>query len=169
MKRVVIGAAVGVLSGVALFASAGWGSTAIEDTLIAPGRSIGDVQLGKPVPTSFLKLLPAPNDWTSDFSWGGSSGTDEPVDFFIHTQSGQRRGVVTAVGLKGQSPGWPAFRTKEGIGIGSSLKAVKRAYPNSKWLEAGMDTTGYWQLSPGTTTFGFYGDYVCEVTVGKFE
>lgn len=169
MKKVAIGLAIGVLAGTAVPGGASEGHPPIKNLLIVPGRSIGDVQVGRPVPMAFIKPLPAPNPWYTDYSWGGSDGTDEPVDFFIRTQSRKRSGVVVAVGMKNQGSAWPVFKTKEGLGLGSTLNAVKKAFPKGKWLPAGMDTDGYWQLPPGTTTFGFYGDTVSEITVGKFE
>lgn len=141
----------------------------IENTIIVPGRSVGDVVLGKPVPQSFIKLLPPPSPWMPDYCWGGEDGTDVPPYFFIDTATGRKSGVVTAFGIQGRPDGWPDFRTKEGIGLGSTFTAVKRAYPKGKLLPPGMDIDCSWEIAPGPTRFDFYGGYVSAIIIGRID
>lgn len=107
---------------------------ALSNTLIVPGVSLGRVELGKPVPQSFLNYM-------------GPSKRDESVSPNVYLwigrlllktriEGGQKR--VEAMYIYD-----PKFKTDKKVGVGSPLKTAQQLYPAGQWRE-GIDDELCW-------------------------
>ncbi|MBI2266217.1 MAG: hypothetical protein HYU64_13785 [Armatimonadetes bacterium] len=129
-----------VLLGIAL------GVCAQEDrNLIVPGKKVGLIALGKPIPREVLKSLGKPTSHTAPLP--GKDGTDTGNYYWegkLNVKLNDGRGDENVYQIFVLSPN---YHTAEGIKVGASWEQVRRVYPKGKKIEV-MDFDFGW-ATPG--------------------
>lgn len=107
---------------------------AVSNTLIVPGVSLGRVELGKPVPQSFLNYM-------------GPSKRDESVSPNVYLWTGRLLLKTRIEGGQKRVEAMyiydPKFKTDKKVGVGGPLKAAQQLYPAGQWRE-GIDDELCW-------------------------
>jgi len=115
--------------------------------LIIPGKSVGPIVLGKPIPPSAYKVLGRPTSQTPPGR--GADGMDSGNVFWksgLNVKLNDGRGDSNVFQVFVFSP---KFMTAKGIRKGSTFAQVRKAYPSGKKEEA-MDSDFAWAV-PGMT------------------
>lgn len=116
--------------------------------LVVPGRSLGPIELGKPVPVKAYELLGASNGRIlSDSKDSGGESWSAPEDVYINVKCHDGRAAENVFQIFWTAPG---PRTAEGVGVGSDMATVLRKLPAGQWGENAMDGTPCWKV-PGLT------------------
>lgn len=117
--------------------------------LVVPGKSLGPIQLGKPIPQEAYRLL-GPGVGGASISKNthkDNAGVDwlAPKDVYIRVKchDGKRPENVFQIFWTAPNP-----RTAEGLGVGSPAALVLKAFPKGKWTDQTMDGNPTW-LTPG--------------------
>jgi hypothetical protein len=113
--------------------------------LIVPGKSVGPIVLGKPIPDSAYKMLGRPTSVSPPSP--GSDGLDTGSVYW------ENKLIVKLNDGKGDNNVFqvfvisPRFSTSKGIRRGSTFSQVRKAYPSGKKGQA-MDSDFAWEI-PG--------------------
>lgn len=112
--------------------------------LIVPGVSVGSVKIGsKPKANPFPELgkpqISRSPDSPSSYSWKCS---DYVCSVIVKTSGVGANEVVSTIYITEKK----LFKTQAGIGIGSTIQQVKKAYPSGKQID-GMDADFCWSIS----------------------
>ncbi len=125
--------------------------------LVVPGKSIGPIQLGKPVPEEAFKLLGpgSGRDKVSQITskdgggidWIAPPGKLDSPYLRVKCHDGVKPENVFQVFWTVPGP-----RTANGLGVGSPASEVTKKFSSGHW-KTGMDDQVYWE-TPGLN-FGF--------------
>jgi RNA polymerase subunit RPABC4/transcription elongation factor Spt4 len=129
----------------------------ISPYFIDPGIGVGAIQIGSPLPADVTQtygrltsVSPAGNSMDSgSYYWEGLMN--------VKTHDGRSAKNVFSIFITGQE-----FRTPEGIGPGSTVDQMLKAYPNAR-KELNMDDN--WEYHIPGASFGTYQGKVYEVFV----
>jgi hypothetical protein len=130
--------------------------------LIIPGVRAGHIEIGRPIPPALLKTLGKPTAYTkpSPGPEGRDTGNYYWEGYFnVKLNDGKGDDNVFQIFILNKK-----FSTAQGIRVGSSFAAVKKAYPKGKKGE-GMDVDFRWQV-PGMA-FDISENRVCGIGVHK--
>lgn len=128
--------------------------------LIVPGKSVGLIEMGKPISKKAMNLMGKPTNFTPPTT--GKKGIDTGSYYWedkliIKINDGKNDlNVYQAFIIS------PKYYTTRGIRRGSTLAELKKAYPKGKKVEL-MDHDFGWQI-PGMT-FGVYEKKVTSMSV----
>lgn len=125
--------------------------------LVVPGKSIGPIQLGKPVPEEAFKLL-GPGSGREDVTkitsqdGGGIEWLAPPAKYDspylrVKCHDGKKPENVFQVFWTVPGP-----RTANGVGVGSSVAEVTKKFPSGHWT-TGMDDAVSWETKGLNFTF----------------
>ena len=111
-------------------------------TTIVPGKSIAGVALGDSAAkarTAWGRLGGACDETVCDYRIAGDSSGQHGYGLFAFTPKITRVELRTAIGARGYLFRRPFTipRTDKGIGIGSTVAAVRKAYPKAKLADDG--------------------------------
>lgn len=132
--------------------------------LIVPGRSVGLIEIGKPISQKVKNLIGKPANFTPPTT--GKSGLDTGSYYWedkliVKINDGKNDMNVYQVFVMSNK-----YYTARGIRLGSTLAQLKKAYPNGKKVEM-MDHDFGWQI-PGMT-FGVFKKKVTSMSVHPIE
>ncbi|MNS90670.1 hypothetical protein D3C72_1247310 [compost metagenome] len=155
--------------------AAGW-VRKVANVLIVPGRSVGAIALGRPVPAWFYNQMGRPSIVTKAgaqvntgfISWGGVPNSGIAGLLAVSLNDGAGRENVSEIILSTIEQDlrqWPVFKTKEGIQLESPFAWVRRAYPDGKETQGGMDVEKWWELPARGISFGISDGEVIEINV----
>ncbi len=119
-----------------------------ENRVITPGVGVGVVQLGDPMAEAFAAWGVAPFCFDRGEGGGESCVWDSTVKRlafgpYVAVNTGDS-GPITLMAIA--KPGW---KTKQGIGVGSTRAQTLAAYKGWKRLAPGVSTVGQLQLRHG--------------------
>ena len=128
--------------------------------LIVPGKSIGLIEIGKPISKKVMNLMGKPTNFTPPTT--GKKGIDTGSYYWedkliIKINDGKNDLNVYQAFIISKK-----YYTTRGIRRGSTLAELKKAYPKGKKVEM-MDHDFGWQI-PGMT-FGVYEKKVSSMSV----
>ncbi len=128
--------------------------------LIVPGKSIGLIEIGKPISKKVMNLMGKPTNFTPPTT--GKKGIDTGSYYWedkliIKINDGKNDLNVYQAFIMSKK-----YYTTRGVRLGSTLAELKKAYPKGKKVEM-MDHDFGWQI-PGMT-FGVYEKKVSSMSV----
>ena len=121
--------------------------------LVVPGKNLGPIVLGKPISPGAYQLL-GPGVGSGEISknthkdnagveWIAPKATVKDPYIRVKCHDGNRPENVFQIFWTAPNP-----RTVEGLGMGSSVAEVLKAFPKGKWTTQTMDGNPTW-LTPG--------------------
>lgn len=121
--------------------------------LVVPGKSLGPIVLGKPIPEEAYRLM-GPGGGRAEVGknthkdgaaveWISPTATVQDPYIRVKTHDGKSAENAFQIFWTAPNP-----RTAEGLGIGSSAAAVQKAFPKGRWTTETMDGNPTW-LTPG--------------------
>jgi len=132
------------------------------DYLIIPGKSVGPIEIGKPISGKVFKMFGKPTSYSAPSP--GKKGIDTGSCYWkdrINVKLNDGKGDKNVYQLFIMSQ---KYYTSSGIRIGSSFRSVKKAYPRGK-KEEGMDVDIVWKARG--IFFGIYKGKVINIGVFK--
>ena len=132
--------------------------------VVVPGKSVGLIEIGKPISKKVMKLMGKPTRFTPPTS--GKSGLDTGSYYW------EGKLIVKINDGKGDMNVYQAFIISEkyyttmGIRRGSDFSELKRCYPKGKKVEM-MDMDFGWEI-PGMT-FGIYNKKVSSMSISPLK
>lgn len=106
----------------------------VANKLLIPGVAAGALRLGTPIPKWFFGQMGRPDKMdVYQVIWGFHA--EEDYDLMVILSNDK----ITALDI-----GASIFRTKEGIGIGSSIDALRKFYPEGVKSEHAMNADYDW-------------------------
>lgn len=116
--------------------------------LVVPGKSLGPIVLGKPIPKAAFGLL-GPASGGSDVSRNthkDGAGVEWAVkDLYLRVKCHDGKRPENAYQIFWTAPN---PRTAEGLGVGSPVAAVVKKYPKGRWTTDTLDGYPTW-TTPG--------------------
>lgn len=116
--------------------------------LVVPGKSLGPITLGKPIPKETFRLL-GPATGNSDVQQNTHKDNAAiewlAKDLYIRVKCHDGRRPENAYQIFWTAPN---PRTAEGLGVGSPVASVLKKYPKGKWTTDDLDGYPTW-TTPG--------------------
>lgn len=117
---------------------------AADEYLIVPGKSVGSIEIGKPIPKAVMDAFGKPTNYTKPSP--GKDGRDTGNYYWegrLNVKINDGRGDFNVFQILINSP---KYHTKNGIRLGSTTAEVKKAYPSGKKIEW-MDCDFAWTVT----------------------
>ena len=106
---------------------------ATDEYLIVPGKSVGAIEIGKPIPNGVMQTLGKPTNYTKPEP--GKNGRDTGNYYWegkLNVKINDGRGDFNVFQILLSNP---KYHTKNGIRVGTAVGDVKKAYPSGKRIE----------------------------------
>lgn len=144
-------------------------SNSVHNTLIEPGRAVGALRIGLPIPHWYFLQIGRPNIINSaGGSWGGVLNTGVSGFMSVDYDAGTAKvGKIVISDVEQDLRKWPDFRTKEGVGLGTKVAVVKARFPSGIVSPFGMDVDSLWEVPDKGILFGIYRDRVSIIEVER--
>jgi len=117
--------------------------------LVVPGKSLGPIVLGKPIPKQAYQLMGpgagSANVTKNTSKDGAAVEWMAPKDVYIRVKCHDGNQPENAFQIFWTAPN---PRTAGGLGVGSSATAVVKAFPKGRWTNQSMDGYPTWE-TPG--------------------
>lgn len=131
--------------------------------LIIPGQSVGLLNIGKPIPYSFIKFYGAPDSYSEPRETKDSGSLSWYNKLLIKLNDLKDKKNIFSIFIED-----PIFKTAKGIGVGSKFEDLKNKYPNGKEHIDGYRGTTAWKLD-GITFFISEQGNIYEIFIAKWE
>ncbi len=135
------------------------------DNIIVPGKRVGFIEIGKPLPKDLIKVIGVPDTYCPPTDSKDSGSLSYRSRYLIKLNDGVSKQNVYTIYI---SPEAQDLKTLGGLHIGSSLTELKEKYPKLKSLGYGEGPGEYWKSKDGLL-FQVLGDKIIEIDVTKPE